>query len=208
MKSNLDNFFRPKKTEGDKPPSKKVGYLIILGLTGVFLIIVSNIFSSEDEPDLDIQPQGETENIANADDAAEMSSSDISHVEERLGQELAAMLNKIQLVTEAEVMVNLNATSEQIYEKNTTKGQQITDESDRNGGTRKIEDNTEDSQVVTIRKGDQEMPLLVQTKQPEVRGVFVVAKGADQPSVKNQIVEAVSRVLDVPTHKISVMPKN
>ena len=204
----MKNFFRPKKTEGGKPPSKKIGYLIILGLTGVFLIIVSHIFSSEDEPELNLQPQGETQNIAKADDGAEMSSSDISHVEESLGQELAGMLNKIQSVTEAEVMVNLNATSEQVYEKNTTKGQQITDESDRNGGTRKIEDNTEDSQVVTIRKGDQEMPLLVQTKQPEVRGVFVVAKGADQPSVKNQIVEAVSRVLDVPTHKISVMPKN
>lgn len=166
----MKNFFRPKKSEGDSPPSKKIGYLIILGLTGVFLIIVSNIFSSEDEPELDMQPQGETQNTTKADDAAEMSSSDMSHVEERLGQDLAAMLNKIQSVTDAEVMVNLNATSEHIYEKNTTKGQQITDESDRNGGTRKIEDNTEDSQVVTIRKGDQEMPLLVQTKQPEVRG--------------------------------------
>lgn len=205
----MDQFFRPKKEDGgDKTPSKKLGYLIILGLTGVFLIIISNIFSSEEEPEIIMQSQNEVENSLQTENSAEQSASDISELEDSLAQQLSGMLNKIQGLSEAEVMINLDATSANIYEKNLMRGQQTTDETDRNGGTRKIEDHTEENQVVLVRKGDQEVPLLVQTKQPEVRGVFVVAKGADNPTLKNQIVESVSRLLDVPTHKISVMPKN
>ncbi|WP_010650828.1 stage III sporulation protein AG [Oceanobacillus massiliensis] len=208
MKRKFDNFFRPNREGGDKPPSKKMGYLIILGLVGVFLIIISNIFSSEEEPEIIIQSQNENENSSQTDHSAELSASDISTLETNLEQELSGMLNKIQGVSETEVMVNLDATKENVYEKNIMNGKQTTDETDKNGGTRIVEDHTEENQVVLIRKGDQEIPILVQTKQPDVRGIFVVAKGADHPSVKNQIVESVSRVLDVPTHKISVMPKN
>lgn len=209
MKKKLDYFFRPKKEDGEKPPSKKFGYLLILGLTGVFLIIISNIFSSDEEPDKMIQSQNEVQQSLQTDNnSAEPSASDIKELENSLGQELSAMLNKIQGVSETEVMVNLDATSAKVYEKNIINGKQTTDENDTNGGTRKIEDHTEENQVVLVRKGDQEVPLLVQTKQPEIRGVFVVANGVDHPSLKNQVIEAVSRVLDAPTHKISVMPKN
>lgn len=186
-----------------------MGYLIILGLSGILLIIISNIFSSGDRPEQSIQPENDTQQISlEAGKTTKDSTSDIAELEAELETELAEMLNKIQGVADTEVMVNLDATNEKVYEKNNIKGQQTTDESDTNGGTRQIEDQTEESQVVIIRKGDEEVPLLVQTKQPEVRGVFVVASGAEDPSLKNQIVEAVSRVLDVPTHQISVMPKN
>jgi len=209
LKKQLTNFLRLKNEDGDKPPSKKMGYLIILGLSGILLIIISNIFSSGDRPEQSIQPENDTQQISlEAGKTTKDSTSDIAELEAELETELAEMLNKIQGVADTEVMVNLDATNEKVYEKNNIKGQQTTDESDTNGGTRQIEDQTEESQVVIIRKGDEEVPLLVQTKQPEVRGVFVVASGAEDPSLKNQIVEAVSRVLDVPTHQISVMPKN
>lgn len=123
-------------------------------------------------------------------------------------KELEDMLNKIQGVSEAEVMVNLDSTNIHVYEKNLIKGSQTTEESDQHGGDRTVEDQTEESQVVLVRQGDREVPLLVQTKKPEVRGVFVIAKGAENKTVENWIVESVSRVLDVPTHRISVMPKN
>lgn len=42
---------------------------------------------------------------------------------------------------------------------------------------------------------------------PRVRGVLVVAKGADNIQVKAWITEAVQKVLDVPAYKISILPK-
>ncbi|UOQ42559.1 hypothetical protein MUN89_11240 [Halobacillus salinarum] len=58
-----------------------------------------------------------------------------------------------------------------------------------------------------VRQGDREVPLLTKTEKPKVSGVFVTAKGVDQLTVKGWVVEAVSRVLDVPSHRISVLPK-
>lgn len=48
--------------------------------------------------------------------------------------------------------------------KNLIVGTQTTVESDQGGGTRNIDDLTEEQQVVIIRQGDQEVPLIVQNK--------------------------------------------
>ena len=84
---------------------------------------------------------------------------------------------------------------------------QTTTETDQNGGERQIEDLSKDEKLVIIRDGDKEIPLITETKKPEIRGVLVVADGAKNISVKSMIIEAVSRALDVPTHKVSVQPK-
>lgn len=42
---------------------------------------------------------------------------------------------------------------------------------------------------------------------PKIVGVLVVAKGAEDIKVKTMIVEAVTRALDVPSHRVSVQPK-
>ena len=57
--------------------------------------------------------------------------------------------------------------------------------------------------VMVIKK----FRLFLQTKKPEIRGVLVVAKGAENIQVKKWIIEAVTRALDVPSHRVAVMPK-
>ena len=51
------------------------------------------------------------------------------------------------------------------------------------------------------------VPVVIETKKPAIRGVLVVAKGADNIQVKKWIIEAVTRSLDVPSHRVAVMPK-
>ncbi|AXI09430.1 stage III sporulation protein AG [Oceanobacillus zhaokaii] len=211
MKQIFKNFFRTKDTTGGNHPiSKKTGYIIVLGLIGLMIIILSNFFSpAKEEVELDPtinSPQTEDIEVTSAEESP--LTSDVAELEKNYEQDLQGMLNKIQGVTDAEVMVNLESTKVNIYEKNLIIGEQSTDENDRNGGTRKVDDRTEESQIVFVRQGDKEVPLLVKTERPKVSGVFVVAKGADHATVKSWIVEAVSRVLDVPTHRVSVMPKS
>lgn len=93
--------------------------------------------------------------------------SDVSELETSYEKDLQEMLEKIQGVSEVEVMVNLNSTNVKVYEKNLIAGQQTNDESDKNGGTRKVEDKTEEKTTVLIRQGDKEVPLLIQTKKPK-----------------------------------------
>lgn len=191
-------------------PSRKTRYIIILALAGLVLLIISNVFtSSKDETDTDHSLAQQDEQPAQKPESeAASATADVGELEKSYEKDLDEMLNKIKGVSEVEVMVNLDSSNVKVYEKNLVTGQQSTDESDRNGGTRKVEDNTEDSQAVLVRQGEKEVPLLVQTDKPNVRGVFVVAKGVDHATVKKWMIESVSRVLDVPTHKISVMPKN
>ncbi|WP_100010698.1 stage III sporulation protein AG [Lentibacillus sediminis] len=208
MKNLVDKFFQGKNGEG-KPPSKKTGYIVILAAVGLLLLVISNLFSEPDEPDAlppmeeEIQEEPQ-ENIAEETSAT----ASVEELEKSFQDELEGMLNQMQGVSEAEVMVNLGSTKVKVYEKNLIQGQQTTVENDSNGGTREVEDVTEETQVVLVRQGDKEVPLLTQTEKPEVSGVFIVAKGAEDATVEQWIVEAVSRVLDVSTHKVSVMPKD
>ena len=75
------------------------------------------------------------------------------------------------------------------------------------GGKRKVEDQSREEQLVIIQEGEKEIPVVTETKKPAIRGVLVVAKGADNIQVKKWIIEAVTRSLDVPSHRVAVMPK-
>lgn len=193
-------------------PSKRTIYVIIIALAALFLILLGNLFTPEKDntTELDkIEIQDPLDQKDQETMKKDISTETLVHeLESSYEEDLKGMLEKIQGVSEVDVMVNLDSTDVKVYEKNLIKGQQTTDESDNNGGTRKVEDQTEETQVVLVRQGDQEVPLLIQTKKPKVRGVFVVANGAEHATTKMWVIEAVAKVLDVPTHKVSVMPKN
>jgi len=200
IKSFIQNYIQ-KGTE-----NKKRKYVLVIALIGIVLIIVSNLFSPKEN--INESMNQETDAPVHEDDIEEVSlETNVNEIEASYEKDLQEMLNQIQGASEVEVMVNVDSTNVNVYEKDLIVGTQSTDETDRNGGNRKVEDETKETKLVYVRKGDQEVPVLVQTKKPEVRGVFIIAKGADNATVKKWIVEAVSRVLDVPTYRISVMPK-
>lgn len=209
----LDNPFKKltewlKNQNSDQKLSKS-NYLIILACVGVILLIVSQLFSVPKESTVSEQnPMTQTETKQMETDSTRNSNDPLLELEQAYQTDLAAMLEEIAGISNVEVMVNLDATSEMIYEKNLIVGTQTTVESDQGGGTRNIDDLTEEQQVVIIRQGDQEVPLVVQNKKPTVRGVLVVANGVEQIQIKEWAIEAVSRVLNVPPHRISIMPRS
>lgn len=209
----LDNPFKKLtewlKNQNANQKISKSNYLIILACVGVILLIVSQLFSAPKQPKVSEQ------NILTQTDAKHMetvstqnSNDPLLELEQAYQTDLAIMLEEIAGISNVEVMVNLDATSEMVYEKNLIVGTQTTVETDQGGGTRNIDDLTEEQQVVIIRQGDQEVPLVVQNKKPTVRGVLVVANGVEQIQIKEWAVEAVSRVLNVPPHRISIMPRS
>lgn len=214
MKEFIKKVFQNKEGNNtiNKLP-KKTKYLIVIGITGLLLLIISNVFSNSSSPE-----PAQRQTIGEADQTREETkptfkeksskTSNVSELESSYEKQLKGLLEKIKGVSEVEIMVNLDSTKIKVYEKNLITGKQITDESDKGGGTREIEDYSKESQVVILRQGEKEVPLLIQTKKPEVRGVFVIAKGVDHATVKKWVIEAVSKVLDVPTHRVSVMSKS
>jgi len=215
LKELLKKFFQSDDSNKEKKISKKTGYLITIGLIGLLLLLIGNFFTGSKEktdikqPSMSLDQQDTSTSLStSANDNDKSNISGIDELESGYEKDLTEMLENIDNVSNVEVMVNLDSTKVKVYEKNLIKSQQTTDETDTQGGMRKLEDHSEETDTVFVRQGDKETPILVQTRKPDVRGVFVVANGVKDVEIKKWVIEAVSRVLDVPTHRVSVMPKN
>ncbi len=176
-------------TSGDSnKPSKKAGYIIVIGLLGLLLLMLGNVFSSTAKEDSSIEePPKKMEKPSSDETMLDKSSksSSVNEIEKNYEEDLQELLNKIQGVSEAEVMVNLDSTKVKVYEKNLIKNQQSTEETDTNGGERQIEENSEETQVVLVRQGDKEVPLLVQTKNQMSGGCLSLLKESIMQVWKN-----------------------
>nr|WP_053368927.1 stage III sporulation protein AG [Bacillus sp. FJAT-27245] len=195
-----------------QPQGKKTKYqymALVLCLGAAFMLI-GNLFlpgGKEDEAALQVATGQGSGDVAAFGQKKQARKSTLSDYEQAYENQLKEALEDMLGVGEATVMVNLDSTESKVLEKNTVTKRQMTNERDRDGGTREVEDASVDEQLVLIRNGDKEEPIVIETKKPEIRGVLVVAKGADNIEVKKRIIEAVTRALGVPSHRVAVMAK-
>lgn len=186
---------------------KTFRWLVLIGLVGVGLMIL-NGFSFLNIRNVDpIQqgaspPGGETSPVFGSGAGKEQSA--FKDYEQAYEAKLRDILTKIVGVGDVEVMVTIDSTEELQVEKNTKDTQQTTNEKDNNGATRFITDVTRQTDAVMQKDN---APLVVKTINPKIRGVVVVAKGAENPTVRKLISDAVERGLEVPAHRISVIPR-
>jgi stage III sporulation protein AG len=199
-----------KKDPNTGKSSGKYPYIVILVLFGIAIMLISNLFSKEPGTSGKIAAFNQSETQEDEPAFGQKKStgnSMISEYEDIYEDQLKEALEGILGVGNVTVLVNVDATEKKVLEKNTVTQSQTTDETDREGGKRGVEDLSKEEQLVIVRKGENETPIVVETKKPEIRGVLVVAKGADNVQVKKWIIEAVTRSLDVPSHRVAVMPK-
>jgi len=177
-------------------------------LAGVALMVVSHFTKSgEDVPATPSAEQSDAPSEPAFLSSKETKEKVIAAYEERYEKELKAALEAIEGVEDVTVVVNLDSTELKLFEKKRSTQKQTTKEGDKEGGKRTIENESTNEEVIIIRNGEEETPLVVATKKPDIRGVLVVAKGADNLQIKKWIVEAVTRVLNVPSYRVAVLPK-
>ncbi|TDQ41650.1 stage III sporulation protein AG [Aureibacillus halotolerans] len=203
-----------KKTPGKLP----VAYIVIMLVVGVLLLVAgslnrtSSTLEVPDSPEeqevsqqvLSDTPEG---NALPASGKSADAKSVVKELEAAYEDELKTAIQEMMGVEDATVMVTLESAGERVFERNETSRQQTTNEEDPNGGKRTINETTTEENVVILRQGDKETAVLKKTATPEVRGVLVVAEGADNIQVKSWIIEAVTKSLGVPPHRVSVLPK-
>lgn len=193
------------KSETDRPTKRS--YMILIGLIGLLFLILSNVFSgSSDDTQAPIE-ESQWEDETKEKMSGNETNTNYEQLQNQMRQELEQALENISDVHDVEVSLQLDSSAIKVFEKNTTTTNQYTDENDQNGGTRSVEDESVEEQTVLLRQNNSEEPLLIQTQTPAIRGVLIVAKGVDQIHVKERVIDSVSRLLDVSTHRIAVMPK-
>lgn len=134
----------------------------------------------------------------------QLTSKEDDDYETALEGKLSAMLTKMEGVGSVSVMVTTVSSEEKVLAEDTTSNTQKTEENDQSGGTRMTENSQLRSDVV-LQNGN--TPYVIKEYAPEIKGVLILAEGANNSVVKNQIIEAVAKLLDVPVHKISVEKK-
>lgn len=199
------------KNDEKKKRSSPLQYLAIVMCLGLTLMIFSNFSKSDNLQESIPVFKEETKQSSEVVPAFGKNSDDepisMQDYEYNYQKQLREALEQIVGVSEVTVMINLAETETKVFEKEKVTKEQKTDETDREGGKRKVDDITREDKVVILRTGDKEEPLIVKTEKPSIRGVLVVARGVENIQVKTWVVEAVSRVLDVPSHRVSVLPK-
>ncbi|RAL26568.1 stage III sporulation protein AG [Thermoflavimicrobium daqui] len=181
-------------------------FILILGCIGAGVMLLSSFLQVEEEdgvPRRFSAPSFKEDNTGPV-PHKEMSMEDY---EKKYESQLADVLSKIVGVDDVSVMVNLDSTEEEVVHVETREASQVTNEADPKGGNRTIQQTNNEKKTATYRADDGEQPVVIKRLKPKVRGVLVVARGIENLQVKAAVIEAIQRTLDLPMHRISVLPK-
>ncbi len=128
--------------------------------------------------------------------------------EEIVEVRLKKILERIKGSGEVEVMVTFEMGSEIIPASNTVETKDTTEEKDSNGGIRTVTSQNLTENIVTTNDSTGNKPLVIKEIKPQVKGVIVVAEGADDIEVKVQLYDAVKTVLQVSGDRVQVYTRN
>ncbi len=127
--------------------------------------------------------------------------------EERLEKRLEEILSRVEGVGTAEVMIVLKSSEEKVWRVDRNTSDSVTQETDQNGGSRRVESRELSEETVLTGQGDGDGPLLEKKLFPEIGGVVVSADGGASPSVQAEISAAAEALFDLPSHKIKVLKR-
>ncbi|WP_438351410.1 stage III sporulation protein AG [Paenibacillus sp. FA6] len=196
---------------GGASGAKKISafrWLIILGLVGVAIVLFNsfvNVKKIENE-NIGREPPSSTpiqETFQNTSSQVDSFGS----IEEVFESNIKEILEKIVGVGTVDVLVTVDSTEEIVIKSNVRDSQQTSEENDSNGGKRNTTQYTRDGEIVTYESSGSVSPIITKRVKPQIRGVLVVAKGAENQVVRNLVVDAVSKGLNVPSFRISVVPR-
>lgn len=127
----------------------------------------------------------------------------MADLEKKMEEKIAANLREIKGVGETKVLITYSSGIKKDYARDESTTKKTSKETDKDGGVRDTTEVTETKQVVIVGNT---APLVLFEERPEVAGVLIIAQGANDPKVKEQIFEAVKTLLNIQPAKISVAP--
>lgn len=170
---------------------KFVKGLVVVGLVGIVLILLSDLF------------QGKA--VDNQQPTTEIQYVSLAEYENQLEQGLAEIISSINGAGKTRVLLTMESTVEQVYATNKNLAQNNSTNSSNGNLPSSDNDTQAESTYITVELSDgTEQTVLVKEIQPKVRGVLVVCAGGDDSIVREKIIDAVTKALDISSSKVSV----
>ncbi|WP_404403732.1 hypothetical protein [Jeotgalibacillus malaysiensis] len=168
---------------------KKIPIIILLLFIGVMILTQGK---APEEPEI--------VELDSSDQTAE-----ITDLERQLEKKITSLLKKSLGTSKVDVMITLSSGERLIYERNESI-QQDNGEEQRDNQQSVSGRKSTTSEVVFGQASPGAEPVLKYVEKPPVSGVLIAAEGSESAGVKKRIVEAVSKALDVSTHRVAVIP--
>ncbi|MBZ2173748.1 sporulation stage III protein AG [Schnuerera sp. xch1] len=165
--------------------------LFIILIIGIILFILADTFFQDEEQVTKLNEDNITKNSGEYE-------TDYSYI---LEKKLESILSQLKGVGTVQVMITLEDTTEKVPAFNTTKNNETTKELDSQGGTREIVREDTTIQIVTEGEGS---PIVLKEIKPTIKGIIVIAEGAENLEVKEMLYEAVKTVLGISGNKVEV----
>ena len=173
--------------------------VVLLAIAIIALIFTSDFFGKASDVKNSLKKTGGDTLVQEND----MLKTEEAVIEERLKQ----ILGKISGAGEVEVMITFDMGSEIIPASNTVKTEDASEEKDASGGVRTVKSQNLTENIV-ISNDNTAKPLVLKEIKPQIRGVIVVAEGADDIEVKMRLYDAVKTVLQVSGDRVQVYAKD
>lgn len=162
--------------------------LILLGMAGILLIGASYFESIKEEKKPEEVTTGEY--IEN-------------NYQEHTEKKVEKLIESIQGITDAEVVISYKSGSEKVLQEDSENSA-----SERKDGNTNESSSSVKKSTVLFQEDGSEAPYVVKELYPEVGGIAVAAKGIAKNGKKEEIVNMLAALFDVPVHKISVIEVN
>lgn len=183
QKETSDNTTKSNVLKYINKKTMKIIILVIIGVIGLIIYFGTSTQSKKNtEDELAINTSGYLSTLDYC---------------KKLEEKLKDTLSNVDGAGNVKVMISVDGSPELIYatDSNST-------ESNNTSGT-STSSNSSSPIIVTV--GGESSALILTENLPNVKGVIVVSSGADDVSVKLDIINAVSTLLDISTSQVSVL---
>ncbi len=174
----------------EKTKKKMYTLLSLLGICAVALIVISGLEDKTSKKEEVNKPV--------------INENEKTQGEVSLEEKLEKILVQINGAGEVDVMITYESGEEIQPAYNTNTTTEKTEEKDTQGGERTITTSSENKTMITSNTSE---PIIIKTNEAKIKGVIVVASGADEPLVKETLYSAVQTALQIQGHQVEIYDK-
>ena len=195
LKEKFQSLIKSEDGKSKKNLENAIVFVIILVVT---IIIINTIWGGN---------ESKKEEKTTQDNSVQLVNSDVESVEtsEDTEKSIKQILSKINGVGKVEVLITYSESSQVVAMYNEKNNESQTKEEDKSGGTRTIQENTTDKEIVYKEENGKKVPVTEKMVMPKMEGALIVAEGANNAEVKTNIIQAVEALTGLATHKIQVL---
>ena len=208
FKNKLKSIIGDRNNDGNN--KKKIENLVFLVIVLIITVVVINYIWNGNKSSNKTITNSEGRQLASSKTSqdADSNQSSSSSNSESLERRLEDILKNIDGVGDVKVFINYSESSETVAMYNENSKKSTTEETDKSGGVRKVEETDSQKEVIYQEQNGNKTPIVQKTIEPKIEGAIITAKGASDINVKTNIIQAVEAATGLATHKIQVFQGN